>query len=242
MKFKLPHRLYKFFHFVYIADFPNPGSFIKIYQWKLSFKQVKIPIQLNQLINKIQLISADTIPFWERLSTGCDNINSITNGGIPFNGITEIYGESGVGKTQFCLQLALMAQMPKHLNGKEQCVVYICTEDVFPSKRFNQLTKEFQTEYNLNHIDFEDNLFLQHVNDFNQLKTCFQVHLPVLLKVKRIGLIVIDSIAGLFRSESIKNLSVRSRQFSEIAKQLNILNDRGICVICVNQVSINMTN
>lgn len=47
-------------------------------------------------------------------------IDSITRGGLPVNGITEIYGESGVGKTQFCLQLCLMVQLPKNVGGLEK--------------------------------------------------------------------------------------------------------------------------
>lgn len=66
------------------------------------------------------LILADQVPPWDRISTGCTSINSILRGGIPINGITEIYGCSGVGKTQLCLQLVLMVQLPKSIGGKEK--------------------------------------------------------------------------------------------------------------------------
>lgn len=54
---------------------------------------------------------------WKRISTGCSQIDEIIRGGIPVNGITEIVGPSGVGKTQLCLQLSLMSQLPEDSGG-----------------------------------------------------------------------------------------------------------------------------
>lgn len=39
------------------------------------------------------------------------------NNGISNVGITEICGESGSGKSQMCLQLAVTVQLPEHLGG-----------------------------------------------------------------------------------------------------------------------------
>ncbi len=41
------------------------------------------------------------------ISTGCNGLDKILNGGIRFNTITNIYGESATGKTQFCFQLSM---------------------------------------------------------------------------------------------------------------------------------------
>lgn len=73
--------------------------------------------------------------------TGCDAIDSILKGGIPFRGITELTGQSGSGKTQVGLQLALRAQLPKHLGGFGKSVAYICTESQFPTARLQQMVK-----------------------------------------------------------------------------------------------------
>lgn len=164
----------------------------------------------------------------------------ITKGGIPLNGITEIAGESGVGKTQLCLQLALMEQLPLHLNGKNKSVVYISTEDIFPAKRFNQMVKEFRSKFNIHSVEFEDNMFLKHAADFHQLLKCLKTQLPSLLKVKRVGLVIIDSIAGLFRAETVNSYSTRSKQFLQIIQELNSLNGKNIFIVCVNQVTDNI--
>ena len=41
------------------------------------------------------------------LSLGCPALDALLSGGVPRRGITELAGESGSGKTQLCLQMAL---------------------------------------------------------------------------------------------------------------------------------------
>ena len=63
---------------------------------------------------------------WRRLSVGCKQLDSFLEGGIPVRGITEIAGESGSGKTQLCLQLALSVQYPQLLGGLEGGMSNLC--------------------------------------------------------------------------------------------------------------------
>jgi len=56
-------------------------------------------------------------PINQVLTTGCEQINKALGGGLFKCGITEISGESGCGKTQFCLQIALTVQLPLPLKG-----------------------------------------------------------------------------------------------------------------------------
>lgn len=51
------------------------------------------------------------------ITTGCKTIDEALGGGLFNCGITEISGESGCGKTQFCLQIALTVQLPLPLQG-----------------------------------------------------------------------------------------------------------------------------
>jgi RecA/RadA recombinase len=51
------------------------------------------------------------------ITTGCKKIDKALGGGLFKCGITEISGESGCGKTQFCLQIALTVQLPLPLKG-----------------------------------------------------------------------------------------------------------------------------
>jgi RecA/RadA recombinase len=54
---------------------------------------------------------------WQRLSVGCIKLDGFLQGGVATQGITEIAGESGSGKTQLCLQLALTVQYPVSCGG-----------------------------------------------------------------------------------------------------------------------------
>ena len=67
---------------------------------------------------------------------------------------------------------------------------------------------------------------------------CINKKLPVLLAQGRVKLIVIDSIAALFRCEfNIHETAKRAKQLSALAAQLNNLNCQyNAPVICVNQV------
>lgn len=80
----------------------------------------------EQLLNK-KIVKALEFDLWNHVSTGCKSIDEILIGGIPTVGISEIYGCSGVGKTQFCLQLALNVQLPSETktSGKGLFVIIL---------------------------------------------------------------------------------------------------------------------
>lgn len=78
-------------------------------------------------------------------------------------GITEICGESGAGKTQILVQLSLMVQLPRELGGLDKGVAYICTEDVFPSRRLSQIAEHFSQKYNIEQTEFLSKIYIEHV-------------------------------------------------------------------------------
>lgn len=63
-----------------------------------------------------ELINSDSNK-WKRITSGCRALDKLLGNGISNVGITEICGESGSGKTQICLQLAVSVQLPEHLGG-----------------------------------------------------------------------------------------------------------------------------
>jgi RecA/RadA recombinase len=52
-------------------------------------------------------------------STGCPIIDQTLGGGIRLGQITELYGESGCGKTQLCIQMSLEVQRTFRARGQE---------------------------------------------------------------------------------------------------------------------------
>jgi len=49
-----------------------------------------------------------------RCSTGSQKLDALLAGGIETQDMTELIGEYGVGKTQICLKLCVMAQLPSN--------------------------------------------------------------------------------------------------------------------------------
>lgn len=186
-----------------------------------------------------------------RIAFFCPKIDMITRYGLPIRGVTEIYGEAGSGKTQICLQLALNVQMPVDYGGLEKSAVYICTENAFPSNRLYQLSKHYSRKYKINNL--LDNILIEHVADEASLQDCIMKRLPILLrqrsidkdeencnKRQQIGLVVIDSIAGVYRHIE-KNAIDRADSMRKLILQLQSLSDAHECaILCVNQATAAM--
>ncbi|KAK8456608.1 hypothetical protein SEVIR_3G045700v4 [Setaria viridis] len=74
-----------------------------------------------------------------RLATTLRGLDEALGGGIPMGKLTEVVGPSGIGKTQFCLKLALLAALPEYYGGLDGRVVYIDTESKFSSRRMIEI-------------------------------------------------------------------------------------------------------
>jgi RecA/RadA recombinase len=57
-------------------------------------------------------------------STGCPIIDTTLGGGIRLGQITELYGESGCGKTQLCIQMSLEVQRTFRARGQEVSKIF----------------------------------------------------------------------------------------------------------------------
>lgn len=104
---------------------------------------------------------------WQKITFGCTALDRLTHNGIPTIGITEIAGEAGSGKSQICMQLALMVQLHQSMGGLEKGAVFICTEDAFASQRLFQITEAVNVLYGarVREIPFANRIFVDHVTD-----------------------------------------------------------------------------
>ncbi|XP_017785374.1 PREDICTED: DNA repair protein XRCC3-like isoform X2 [Nicrophorus vespilloides] len=203
-------------------------------------KKYTISIQESEHLQKIaaEVVIGDRIKDGIedclRLRTGCAQIDDLTRGGFRFKMINEVYGEAGVGKTQLCLQLAVAVQMPP-ISG---AAFYVCTDKSFPANRLLELSLSVPSAFGLSGDEsLMDKVFVEHSMDFIALRRLLFVKLPKLLENVRISLVVIDSIAAIFRSEDIKYLE-RSKEIDDICRQLNHLaRTHNLVVVCVNQVT-----
>ncbi|XP_018349611.1 PREDICTED: DNA repair protein XRCC3-like isoform X3 [Trachymyrmex septentrionalis] len=162
------------------------------------------------------------------LTTGCSRLDAKLGGGIPCRGITQLYGAAGTGKTQLALQLCLTVQLPITTGG-------LGAETTFPSKRLQQLLTK--SEIAKTHSVNGDVILVGHIATSEELVLCLQRRVPVLMNTRKIGLLIIDSIAAPYRVEDW-NDELQCRTKRSIGRQLHKLckND-DLCVICINQVS-----
>lgn len=162
-----------------------------------------------------------------KVSSGTEVIEALIDGGYESDIVTTIYGPAGSGKTN----IALIAAVSVAKEGKK--VIYIDTEGGFSIARLNQLTSN--SKKILNNI-----LFLKPTK-FSEQKKAFEKLKDVVNK-REIGLVIVDTIAMLYRLELGKNEDVYEVN-RELGKQLAYLTEiarkKNIPVIVTNQVYSN---
>ncbi|XP_054617647.1 DNA repair protein XRCC3 isoform X3 [Dunckerocampus dactyliophorus] len=180
-----------------------------------------------------------------RLSTGCPLLDRLLRGGLPVGGVTELAGESGVGKTQLALQLCLSVQYPIQHGGLNSGAVFVCTEDTFPSRRLQQLITEQSClrsdvpSHVTSSLHFSDHVYVEHAADLVSLHSCLTHRVPLLLARGLVRFVVVDSVASLFRSEfGVADWMERTRQLLTVSSMLHYLSHEfNTAVLCINQVT-----
>ncbi|CAI9098511.1 OLC1v1035176C1 [Oldenlandia corymbosa var. corymbosa] len=181
-----------------------------------------------------------------KCTAGCPILDGFLHGGIPCNSITEIVAESGCGKTQLSLQLLLTAQLPIALGGLSASSLYLHSEFPFPFRRLQQLAFSHPSLRNP-----LDNILIHPLHSADHLLDLLSRIDSALIKPPPqtrfpIKLIVIDSIAALFRSEFDNNpsdLKRRSGLFFKISSKLKAQARRfGLAVVVTNQVTDNVSS
>ena len=180
----------------------------------------------------------------QKISTGNLELDKWLDGGYEKDVITTIYGPAGSGKTNLCL----MASVIQALKGKK--IIFIDTEGGFSTERLNQIV----SGNGWKSIDMQ-NILLLKPTTFAEQRQAFNRLLDEISKTKQIGLIVVDSVAMLYRlelgivksAESGSDKQDHQNQQNKIrlvnlalARQLRILNEiarkKMIPVIVTNQV------
>ncbi|CAF3705599.1 unnamed protein product [Rotaria socialis] len=182
-------------------------------------------------------------------STGCPIIDDTLGGGIRLGQITELYGESGCGKTQLCIQMSLEVQRTFRARGQEAKVVYINTESHIEKidKRLKHISYyRAKADKPFNIADarclqqhFFDNIYIDIIRHYRHLEMTLVERLPLLLnREPSIRLIIIDSLAALFRSEDIlfeHHTKANTLQYLGFAMH-TLCHRYNLAIVCVNQV------
>ncbi len=172
-----------------------------------------------------------------KCSTGSKSLDELLGGGIETQAMTEFIGEYGVGKTQICLMLCVMAQRPTEKGGLEGNVVYIDTEGTFMPERIFEIAKAL----GLDPHETLGNIFLARA--FNSSHQCLLTHhLFKFCPENNIKLVIVDSMIGHFRGEYVgrENLSERQQKLNSLLHKLLRLTEAfNLPVVVTNQVQAN---
>jgi DNA repair protein RadA len=172
-----------------------------------------------------------------RCSTGSKNLDELLGGGIETHAMTELIGEYGVGKTQICFMLSVMAQLPLEKRGLGGNVVYLDTEGTFMPERIFEIANAWE----LDPHKTLGNIFLARA--YNSSHQCLLTdNLVRFCPENDIKLVIVDSMIGHFRGEYIgrENLSERQQTLnSQLHKLLRLTEAFNLSVIVTNQVHAN---
>jgi DNA repair protein RadB len=174
-----------------------------------------------------------------RISSGDFDIDKFLGGGFENDVITTFYGSGGSGKSNFCMMVCVSVA---RAGGK---VVFIDTEGGFSIDRFKQIHRGETNEVK----DSLGCIFLLKPVDFKEQEKAFD-SLSKYLKKEDVSLVVVDSIAMLYRLElgaAIDSGDSEKIRFvnRKLASQLRALNEiarkKKIPVIVTNQVYSNFS-
>lgn len=161
-----------------------------------------------------------------RICTGSEVMDTLLKGGYETDVITTVYGPAGSGKTLMCILCALSAVK----EGKK--VIYIDTEGGFSIERLKQLSQNYKKLLE-KFVFLRPTTFAEQKKAFRKLKQYMN---------KNIGLIIVDSIAMLYRLELGKSEHVHEIN-RELGKQIAYLTmiarKKQIPILITNQVYSN---
>ena len=169
-----------------------------------------------------------------RITTGTNCLDTLFEGGIETQALTEVYGEFGCGKTQFCHTMCIMVQKSKEEGGLSGGVLYVDTEGTFRPERIVSIAKanDMDPEKVLENI-----IVARAYNSAHQ--TLILEEAGSVIKENNIKLIIVDSAVGLFRAEYLGRgtLSVRQQKLNHFVHLLvRIAEIYNCAALATNQV------
>lgn len=162
-----------------------------------------------------------------RIPTGSKILDKMLNGGYETDIVTTVYGPAGSGKTTLCILCAII------MARTQRKVVYVDTEGGFSAERLMQICSSIHLDYRriLEKIIFlKPTTFEEQKQNFEKLKD---------LITDKIGLVIVDTIAMLYRLEIGKSKDVHEIN-RELGRQISFLSEitrkKDIPVLITNQV------
>jgi len=164
----------------------------------------------------------------DRLPSGCQSLDLLLSGGFESGIISQLYGESGTGKSNIVMQLAVQAV------ARGLRVIFIDTEG-FSAERFKQIAGPGAEEMAAKIMIFEPMSLEQQA---------IAIREATKIAGRDLGLIILDSATSLYRVllEAEDNRSIRRTLTVQISELQEIARKHRIPVVITNQVYTDIEN
>jgi len=169
-----------------------------------------------------------------KITTGTNCLDTLFDGGIETQALTEVYGEFGCGKTQFAHTLSVMVQKPKEEGGLDGSVLYIDTENTFRPERIVTIAQA----HGMDPDKVLDRIIVARAYNSAHQTLILEESGPV-IEENNVKLIVVDSAVGLFRAEYLGRgtLSIRQQKLNHFVHMLVRIAETYDCAaLATNQV------
>jgi DNA repair protein RAD57 len=200
-------------------------------------KTTRISLNAGKWSNARQKLT--TIACLQRITTGDERLDDALGGGIPTQVLTEVAGESAVGKSNLLMQLAVSTQLPVEQGGLGRSAIYISTESGVETRRINDIVDGIRKKPDYACLDPDilpssDRVHCVQCWSSEELVHVVKYQLAVAIERFNVGIIIIDSIAAPFRAAKGAD---RSAMLATIGRNLRALAKRfNTAVVLANQV------
>lgn len=195
--------------------------------------------------------------------------SKILGGGLELGSITEVFGESGCGKTQFCLMMCAAAQIPSETgNGSYPGgkVIYIDTENtlypftilscrciaaafiyIFLNHFYSRSERVSSIADNLNldkKLVLSNILYAKAISSENLKDLLRELSTQLIAEPNIYKLLIVDSVIFHYKSTSMNSDNMKRQQSFRImlSKLKNLVEEFKIAVLITNHVTVNMAN
>lgn len=120
------------------------------------------------------------------LPTNCSSLDRLLDGGLPFYGVSLVYGEAETGKTSLAIQCAVNSARMGYK------VIFIDSDGTFSTERFSQIAHHDSAEISPFIILIKPKTLQEQGRAIDNLNLYF---------IKSVGLVVVDTITSLYRLE-----------------------------------------
>lgn len=195
-----------------------------------------------------QLLKIDNSAEYRHIPTFVQALDEKLGGGIKPGSVTEIVGDSGLGKTTFCLQLCLTVQVPASIQGLAGEALYIDMHNTIDKQRLSDMARAFAHHCNGITSETRDNRRISerdvmsrvHVVKCKELQKLVTIMLSLedyIARNRKIRLLVLDSIAYPFYAED-DGFQERTQSLYNIGQRLHHLAGKyGIAIVLTNNLT-----